>query len=91
MGDKGGCIPPCSWDMGLSPAGDTLFGSGLSGLGLGAVRARPPYRSGALQRIDGNIHFVLIAHDRMRVEFGPAHIRCGVNLRRGSGGGEDTR
>ena len=34
MGDKGGYIPPCSWDMGLSLAGGTLFGSGLSGLGV---------------------------------------------------------
>ena len=34
FGDKGGCIPPCSWDKGFSPAGDTLLGSGLSGLGF---------------------------------------------------------
>ena len=33
FGDKGGCIPPCSLDKGFSSAGDTLLGSGLSGLG----------------------------------------------------------
>ena len=29
LGDKGGCIPPCSCDNSLSLAGDTLFGSDL--------------------------------------------------------------
>ncbi len=28
LGDKGGCIPPCSWDKGFSPAEGTLLGSG---------------------------------------------------------------
>ena len=31
--NKGGCIPPCSWEKGFSSAGDTLLGSGSSGLG----------------------------------------------------------
>src|SRR5450759_5066260 len=30
--DKGGRAPPRSWDKGFSPAGGTLFASGLSGL-----------------------------------------------------------